>query len=240
MANNSSRTGPVRLPNPTAESFIQALKVVRFFAVILFWIVLVVVLAQLAAFILTEWAGLLGTAEASAREPPAELSEGESTPDVPEEAAGEEADTLPPPPVREPEAQSSGWFEGASGALAPMRIAGIIACVLLWVTLFLFLQISLLGRLGGIKQLTLSVFLMLLFLASALPWSALLDGVGTGSLFPFAELARARVDRLGGSAYVVALFYLRYLGLSVLSLLLLLSAWVNFSRGYEEAVLLNE
>ncbi|MDP6380641.1 MAG: hypothetical protein QF662_04775, partial [Phycisphaerae bacterium] len=56
MATMPTRTAqPVRLPNPTAEGFVQALKVVRFFTVISFWVVLAVILVQLAVFVVVEW-----------------------------------------------------------------------------------------------------------------------------------------------------------------------------------------
>jgi len=55
MAQEQKRDQTVRLPNPSAQPFVAALKTVRFFAVLFFWVTMVCVLAHVAAFVLTEW-----------------------------------------------------------------------------------------------------------------------------------------------------------------------------------------
>jgi len=58
MAQGQKRDQTVRLPNPSAQPFVAALKTARFFAVLFFWVAMVCVLAHVAAFVLTEWVGL--------------------------------------------------------------------------------------------------------------------------------------------------------------------------------------
>jgi len=58
MAQEQKRDQTVRLPNPSAQPFVAALKTVRFFAVVFFWGTMVCGLAHVAAFVLTEWVGL--------------------------------------------------------------------------------------------------------------------------------------------------------------------------------------
>jgi hypothetical protein len=171
--------------------------------------------------------------------PPSDAAVGAMDPDPGEPATG----ALPP----ETEAsldEARGLVEERSAmyisALKPFRTMGMIASVLLWVSLFLFLQIALLGRLSGIRQLTLSVFLLMLFLASALPWNALFEGIGAGAFFRLKHLLVAHAQRLNGTGYTTIWYYLRFLLTTLLALVLLLSSWINFSRGYEESVLLNE
>jgi hypothetical protein len=71
MAQELRREPPVRLPNPSAQPFVIALKTARFFAVIFFWVTMVCILAHVAAFVLTEWAGLYDVKEVSQQSQPA-------------------------------------------------------------------------------------------------------------------------------------------------------------------------
>lgn len=60
----ASEPQPVRLPNPSAQPFLVALKTTRFFAVLFFWVTLLALLAHLAAFVMTEWFGFYDVPEA--------------------------------------------------------------------------------------------------------------------------------------------------------------------------------
>jgi len=238
MANQSSRIEqPVRLPNPTAESFIQALKVVRFFAVVLFWVALIVILVQLAAFVVTEWVGWFDADGGNRAEAPL-AGEYSGIPAVAVPSKVHAATGIDEP--ASPRDPAEVRYACAEVVLNPVRTVGIMASVLLWATLFLYLQIALLGRLSGIKQLTVSVFLTLLFLASALPWSALLKEVNMGSCFRFADLVQAHRDTQGASYAEAIRYYLRFFVTTLISLFLLVGSWANFASGYEESVLLNE
>ncbi|MBE3068609.1 MAG: hypothetical protein IMZ66_00065, partial [Planctomycetes bacterium] len=62
MAQDQRRDQMVRLPNPSAQPFVAALKTARFFAVLFFWVTMVCVLAHAATFVLTEWVHLYDVA----------------------------------------------------------------------------------------------------------------------------------------------------------------------------------
>jgi len=237
MALEPRRDQPVRLPNPSAQPFVVALKTARFYAVVLFWVTMVCVLAHVTTFILAEWVALydlpqagpaapepaevkpatepakepapadtsgFGIFENSALAAPAKSAPGELFPGVPFEGGAKKPGTPAEPtkPPKEPakttpaempkEPPSGAATEGkvvgqpevrpkevepltpaerrqkvmhyrnvTADILRPARIVGVLASFLLAVTVFLYLQIALLGRLSGIRQLTNALFLLL-------------------------------------------------------------------------------
>ena len=70
MAQEQKRDQMVRLPNPSAQPFVAALKTARFFAVLFFWVTMVCVLAHATTFFLMEWFGLYDVPAAEARAVP--------------------------------------------------------------------------------------------------------------------------------------------------------------------------
>ncbi len=300
MAQEQKRDQTVRLPNPSAQPFVAALKTVRFFAVLFFWVAMVCVLAHVAAFVLTEWVGLYEEsetdpppaeipAEAAASAPAPWLGLVESSavagqpgelfpnvkPDQPAKAATETTDAAPaepetPPPAPEPEANEEEGVVGMGGGtetseealpetpedgrgaafyrrvtarvLRPARVVGILASILLAVTVFLYLQIALLGRLAGIRQLTRALFLLLLFLVTVLPWSNVFEEVQVTALYDFAQLLSDHAAGAGASAdwAEAGLYYGRYFVFPAIGVLLLGLAGLHFAGGYSRSVLANE
>jgi len=301
MAQEQKRDQTVRLPNPSAQPFVAALKTVRFFAVLFFWVTMVCVLAHVAAFVLTEWVGAyraseegeveeaaqavrapaawLGLLESSARaESPGELfpnvkpegtaaasaaGQGEAggdaaPPPAPQNetgaGAGEPEGTVVAPPNGAPDAgadedlgqrrrvRAQYYRQLTANVLGPARSVGILASLLLAVTVFLYLQIALLGRLAGIRQLTRSLFLILLFLATVLPWGGLFEDVQASSLYDFERLLSAHAVGMGGSDdwVEVARYYGRFLVYPSVSVILLALAGLHFAGGYSRSVLANE
>ena len=114
---------------------------------------------------------------------------------------------------------------------------------LLGMTIFLYLQIALLGRLGGIKQLTTALFMCMLFLASVLPWGEVFPGFNVCSFYDFKILltSHAAMVREGDwEFWKVALYYCRFFFLPVVSVLLLAWAGIQFASGYNDSVVANE
>jgi hypothetical protein len=221
---------PVRLPNPTAEGFIASLKVVHFFAVVFFWLVLTALLLHVAAFAAFQagvFDGPLGLAESVSAEKGVSQASGDNgwwTAQRAEE-----------------------WFRYVRQLLATFRVIGLMAAVLLLVTIFLYLEIALLGRLAGVQSLTVAFFLLLLLAATVVSWEPLLpSGDIIGSLFKLDDFRQSLVllVRSGDTPTWTdgGLYYHwgRFLIEPVLSLVLLLSAWLQFRRGYEHSVLMNE
>jgi len=266
MAMEPKREQPVRLPNPNAQPFVTALKTVRFFAVVFFWVVLAAVGAHVAAFAMTEWVGVYDVAaepsDATAPDTPAPAAAGGAAFFEPSALAAEAAE--PPAAKADTEADDESTTPAARVPLTPeqharraehyaahtgallrtLRVLGILFSVLLWITLFLYLQIALLGRLAGIRQLTNAVFVLLLFLATAVPWENIFPDVHIGAFYDFKDLLLTHAGRLQGTEVGIwghwAGYYLKFLAMPLLSLVLLVLAYANFSSGYNDSVVVNE
>jgi hypothetical protein len=320
MAQELKRDQPVRLPNPSAQPFVAALRTCRFFAVIFFWVTMVCVLAYTVAFVLTEGVGLYDaprTAEAPAARPapaepaPAPAAPGEepapaapsgtswlsafentaaaaeppkffgvpATPagkETSKEAPKEPAKAAPADPSKEPaapaakegetrgeavakpetplperspptpeqqRARAEYYYDVSMNILKPLRILGVISSFLLGMTLFLYLQIALLGRLSGIKHLTSALFFALLFFVTVLPWESIFEGFRVNVFYDFARLVAAHGQRLAGNTgdfWEQAKYFARFLGLPLVSLFLLAWSGLQFASGYNESVVANE
>jgi hypothetical protein len=261
MAQEMRREPAVRLPNPGAQPFVAALKTIRFFAVIFFWLAMVCMLAHVAVFISIQW---LGVFDAPAAEPADTVIEAASSagaahgPGLFESvtaAAPAEKSAAPAAESVRKEAPRQGlsaverfarairYRECTGAMLRPLRAIGILMAILLLATIFLYLQIALLGRLAGIRPLTSSLCLTLVFLATVVPWHNVFAELQFGSFFDFAALLKAHAQwvKFGFSdVYGAASYYLRFLALPLLSTLLLALAGVQFASGYRESVVVNE
>jgi hypothetical protein len=253
------------LPNPGAQPFVAALKTVRFFAVVFFWLAMVCMLAHVAAFISIQWLGVYDEPAAEPADavieaaPSAGAAHGPGLFESVAAAAPAEKDAVPDAESVQKEAPRQGLSPAERRAraipyreytaallkllLKPLRAIGILMAILLLVTIFLYLQIALLGRLSGIRPLTSSLCLTLLFLATVVPWHNLFAELQFGSFFDFEALLKAHAQwvKFGFSdVYGAASYYLRFLALPLLSTLLLALAGVQFASGYRESVVVNE
>ena len=298
MAQDVKREPPVRLPNPSAQPFVAALKTARFYTVIFFWVTMACVLAYVAAFVLAEWANLydmpaaepakaapagpvswLGIFEstAAAAEPeskggtsffgleatkkkpaapaetPQEPAAGPATkaaePATPESATEgkiiAERPTLVPRASLTPDQQRRRalyYHDLTVAVLPPLRIVGFLASILLGVTLFVYLQITLLGRLAGIRHLTNAVFLLMVFWVTVMPWENVFPGFQVSAFYDFSQLLEAHASRLAGTGnpWDTALYFGRFCVLPLISLLLLACSGIRFAAGYHESVVANE
>ena len=308
MAQDVKREPPVRLPNPSAQPFVAALKTARFYTVIFFWVTMVCVLAYVAAFVLAEWANLydmpaaepakaaptktspakaapagpvswLGIFESTAAAAEPESKGGASffgleaakkkavRPETPQEpAAGPatkaaepatpesategkiiaERPTLVPRASLTPDQQrrrAQYYHDLTVAVLPPLRIVGFLASILLGATLFVYLQITLLGRLAGIRHLTNAVFLLMVFWVTVMPWENVFPGFRVSAFYDFSQLLEAHASRLAGAAgnpWDTALYFGRFCVLPLVSLLLLACSGIRFAAGYHESVVANE
>ncbi|HET6440893.1 MAG TPA: hypothetical protein VFH53_00835 [Phycisphaerae bacterium] len=261
MAQEMRREPAVRLPNPGAQPFVAALKTVRFFAVVFFWLAMVCMLAHVAAFISIQWLGVYDEPAAEPADtvieaaPSAGAAHGPGLFESVAVAAPAEKGAAPAAESVQKEVPRPGLsaverFAGArqyrectAALLKPLRAIGILMAILLLVTIFLYLQIALLGRLSGIRPLTSSLCLTLLFLATVVPWHNLFAELQFGSFFDFDLLLKAHAQwvKFGFSdVYGAASYYLRFFALPLLSTVLLALAGVQFASGYRESVVVNE
>jgi len=193
----------------------------------------------------------LGLAEAREETAAPETSEGEPPAEAPAEEEAAEGDAADEP--AEP-AQADPWWTPARAErtlryarplMTAMRLAGLVSGVLLLVTLFVYLQVSLLGRLAGVQFLTQAFFLTLFLVATAYSWEPVLPGTRIlGSLYRYHDLLnsytvlmqRGEAVTFGQTAY----YFGRFLVMPVVSLVLLIICYLKFRRGYEASVLMNE
>jgi len=241
MTQEMRREPAVRLPNPGAQPFVAALKTVRFFAVVFFWLAMVCMLAHVAAFISIQWLGLYDEPAVDPAETVIEAAPGGGA------APGADSVQKEAPRQRlslsDRRARAIQYRECMAALLKPLRAIGILMAMLLMVTVFVYLQIALLGRLSGIRPLTSSLGLTLLFLATVVPWHNVFEELQFGSFFDFEALLKAHAQwvKFGFSdGYAAASYYLRFLALPLLSTLLLVMAGVQFASGYRESVVVNE
>jgi len=242
MRANPKEPQPVRLANPTAESFVASLKVVHFFAVFFLWLVLAALALHLAGFVVFQagaFDAALDLAAPAEVGPPVEADAGDA------DSAAESAPVAVPKPSWWSEARAQTSLEYVKQLLRTMRLVGLLASMLLLVTLFVYLEISLLGRLAGVRYLTMSFFLMLVFIATVYSWEPLLPGTRIlGSLYVVDEFLDSytgyvqRHDMLSPAEAMS--HYGRFLVMPLASLALLVFSWLRFRRGYEESVLMNE
>jgi hypothetical protein len=190
-----------------------------------------------------EKAAAPASAEKSVAPPAAAPSkEGETTGKIEGKAETPLPERAPPTPV-ERRLQAAKYHDMTMQILRPLRVIGTIFSLLLAASLFLYLQIALLGRLAGIRQLTNALFLMLLFLATILPWDSFLQDIHVSSFYEFAKLTAAHAARLQGDTgdfWKQALYFIRFLAMPLVSIGLLAWSGIQFAAGYSESVIANE
>jgi len=127
--------------------------------------------------------------------------------------------------------------------LKPLRVVGVLSSFLLGVTLFLYLQIALLGRLAGIKPLTSALFFLLLFFATVVPWENIFEGFRVNVFYDFPRLVAIHGQRLAGNTgdfWEHARYFARFFGLPLVSIALLAWSGLQFAAGYVESVVAND
>lgn len=98
----------------------------------------------------------------------------------------------------------------------------VIAAILYSLTLLICLKISLTGRLGGINHITRAFFISLFLLVILIPWQMVLPGVLIGALWRPGALWCECWTRTDGSLFWNVLLYLRFCGLFLLALWMLI------------------
>jgi len=105
----------------------------------------------------------------------------------------------------------------------------VISATLYCLTLLISIKISLAGRLGGISHISRAFFFSLFALVLLMPWQFLLPGMVTGTIYTPKELLW-NWDTSGGSIALHVLYYLRFVGLWLIALLLLICAQLRSGR----------
>ena len=198
--------------NETYGDYAQAFGSVRCAKKILWVLIALMIVVQLASFVLVEFVGVLDplhkAATATATTNPAGTDQANMWQDV------------------------LGWVMPASKFLA------FVLAILLSLTLLLGVQISLAGGLGGAAGLVGAFFWSLVLLAALTPWQQLFPSsivcgatYNLGDLVNFAKTAKADWAGHSVGTFDVIAYYLRFIGYPVVAVLLWLVVGLKFCRG---------
>jgi len=111
----------------------------------------------------------------------------------------------------------------------------IITAVLYSLMMFFSLMVSLVGRLGGINHVSRAFVLSLIMLAVLLPWQILLGSIVPGVVWIADELVQKLASK-GAGPWNMATYYLRFAGLWLIVLVLLILSQVRSVR-WSKAIL---
>ncbi len=203
-------------PNNMVETSdsLEAIGVFRTWKNIFFVIVLVCLVLSQAAF----WAVDMHLIEAPGVVPP--VAEGTTVPPATAEAAGK------------------GFMGGLVGKLdfeLLARVIGvadgilIVSGILFALTIFFCLMVSLVGRLGGINHIARAFILSLVMAALIIPWQRLFGSNVVGVAYGADELLRWLDAKAEGMPNVL-FYYLRFSGLWLIVLLLMIVTQVRSAR----------
>lgn len=106
----------------------------------------------------------------------------------------------------------------------------IFAATMYCLTLLFCLKISLIGRLGGLNHISRAFLLSLVVLVLTLPWQKFFGGIAAGLIYTPTELIDTHAGIQGGKVINIALYYLRFCGLWVIVLAVLVFAQVRSIR----------
>jgi len=152
------------------------------------------------------------------------------------EASSESADTL----IVEPNQAAAGKmelgrvlhikFEHIAWAIRVCNYLLIFAVTLYCLILLFCLKISLLGRLGGLNHISRAFLLSLIVLVLVLPWQKFFGGIVAGLIYTPSELIDTHANIQGDKIINIALYYLRFCGLWVVVMAVLIFAQVRSIR----------
>ena len=139
-------------------------------------------------------------------------------------------------PMPEDDSDDAGNTAGVWAVLTRILLAVVNAIlpfvvVLYAVTIWVGLQLSLTGRLGGLQHNARAFFLSLILLVLVLPWGRIVAFGTWQTLFGYHELASAYVNRPdSGDGWNLACYYGRFLLLQLVALLAVLGAQIRCVR----------
>lgn len=104
------------------------------------------------------------------------------------------------------------------------------ASVLYCLTLIFSLKVSLAGRLGGINHISRAFFLSLVAVVLLFPWQKLFAGITVGVIYTPSELLAAHEKIQSADMFRMSIYYLRYVGLWLVTLLFFILAQIRSAR----------
>lgn len=179
--------------------------------------------------------------------PPEAQDEPAATADQPETPSAE-TPTEPDAPAAEPEPAEQTvtpagdmFYQAIHVALPMARVGGLLGATLLALVLLMSLKVVLLGRLKGVAYLTSSVLWSFVLLVLIIPWNQAFAGFPVpGVLFGARELIEGTAQIAWGAEGVGwedhLLYWMRFVGYPILTLILWLTIQVQYARSYRPMV----
>jgi hypothetical protein len=218
---------PVRAPLEN-EEYHAALFTVRRAKNCLWWLIVLSLVVQMAAFVSVRYAGVIDDAP--------QLSGVASSDD-------KQATTAPAKVLNE---ETSGaawiWYDVLCWILPATKYIAMAAGMLLVLTMLTAVQLSLVGRTGGVAGFIGGFFWSLLLLVFLIPWQQVTGStLACGALYNLGELidwTRPIIwDAKDATLLTKVLYYDRFIGYPVFILLLSLVVQMKFIRGWRRASL---
>ena len=232
---NENRTGPSNLVDTT--DCLEAIGVFRGWKNFLFVIIVLFLLLLQISFWLVD-TGYIGTYEEKGGDEAAVEAEvaREDVQDIDEAAKKVAANANQPaeakPLDRPAEAPPKSLFGITFGHLAWLirfiNAVLILTATLYCLTMLLALNVSLIGRLGGINHICRAFFISLAMLVLLLPWQSAFGYVIKGAMYTPSELKAYSAETSG--IFGKILYYLRFTGYWLLIMLLLIFSHVRSCR----------
>ena len=121
-------------------------------------------------------------------------------------------------------------FEHIAWVIRVCNYVLIFAITMYCLTMLFCLKISLLGRLGGLNHISRAFLLSLVVFVLVLPWQKFFGGIATGLIYTPSELIDTHATIQGDKIITVALHYLRFCGLWVVVMAVLIFSQVRSIR----------
>lgn len=250
---------PSYLPTTEYSRAMQTLKAGRN---AFWWLLVISILVQVAAFVLVNWAHVLDGAQERVRidiAAPATPSAATQAAEAPAGLAGEvgaieqtaqAAATTQPATgamidiysVEPPDKRARMWEFGLRWAMAATKFLAFVSALILAVLALVKVQISLVGRLGGAAALTRALMWSLVLLAMVTPWQQIFErSLVSGALYNLSDLvAQARTilwSQKAPGAWELVVYYARFLAYPVVTLLVALLVYGHWRQGYRSMVM---
>ena len=230
-----------------AWEYRDAFRTVRLVKNLLWWAAILSILAQLAVAAMVRYGGVLDAQYAKQATAPGPAAHHQPSGRSAETSRAEESRGASRPAAAGVAVQSDGKAPAAPDTreralrwvLRGTKFLGLVASMLLVLTLMFAVMLSLLGRLGGTAGLMGAFFWSLILLAIVTPWQQVIRGTfACGALYNLDELVRAAgkvkcswgVKEAGALDWT--LFYARFIAYPLVTVLVWLRVQAKFARGY--------
>jgi hypothetical protein len=189
------------------------------------FVVLIALLIQLGSFIAIQFGGLLDPIYAAA---PAPTTQAASQP------AGQ-TDALN---------AAANWQTWMTWLLPTAKFLAVVAMTLAVITFAFSIQLSIVGRLGGIAGFASAFFWSLILLAIITPWQQIIGGsIATGAICNFGDMIETmkKMNLNWGMAdddsLKQMLYFIRFIGYPLLGILIWLVAMARYARGFKDCII---